>query len=158
VDGEAVEPSERGEIVCTTLINHAMPLIRYRIRDVGVSVEEQCSCGITLPLMKIMEGRADDFLVATDGRIIPPTVFFPYPFENVEGIRQFRVIQERRDKLTIQLVAKETFLSNEVLEKARREIHKLFGEDMQVESKIVSKIERDSSGKLRKIISHVHKR
>lgn len=65
-------------------------------------------------------------------------------------------IQERRDKLTIQLVAKETFLGNdEVLEKARREIRRLFGEDMQVEFQMANKMERDSSGKLRKIISHV---
>ena len=154
-DGEAAVPGDRGEIVCTTLVNHAMPLIRYRVGDIGIPVQEQCSCGITLPLMKIMEGRTDDFLVATDGRIIPPTVFFPYPFENVEEISEFRVIQERKDFLRIQLVAKGTLPSDQVFEKVRREIHRVFGEDMQVNFQIVDEIERDPRGKLRKIISHV---
>ena len=154
-DGEIAAPGERGEIVCTTLINHAMPLIRYRIGDIGVPVGEQCSCGITLPLMAIMEGREDDFLVATDGRIIPPTVFFPYPFKDFEGIRQFRVVQEKRDQLTIQIAAKENFLVNgKMLETAKMEIQKLFGENMQVDFRIVDKIDRDSSGKLRKVVSN----
>lgn len=155
-NGWTVAPGERGEIVCTSLVNYAMPLIRYSLGDVGVPVEEQCSCGRTLPLMKVVEGRVDDFLTALDGRIIPPVVFFPYPFENLEGIRQFRVIQERRDKLTIQLAATERFLNdNQVLEKARREVQKLFGEGMQVEFQILEKINRDHTGKLRKIISHI---
>jgi len=155
-NGEAVAPGERGEIICTSLVNHAMPLIRYRIGDVGVNSGEQCSCGITLPLMKIMEGRADDFLIALDGRIIPPTVFFPYPFENYEGIKQFRVIQERRDKLTIQLAVKESFLNDaQVFEKAKKKILELFGEGMQVYFEILEQINRDPTGKLRKVISHV---
>lgn len=155
-NGETVAPGERGEIVCTTLVNYAMPLIRYRLGDVGIPIEEQCSCGKSLPLLKMLEGRTDDFLTAVDGRIISPAVFSPYPFENLEGIRQFRVIQEKRDKLTIQLVARESFLnSKQVLERARREIEKVFGEGMHVDFQLLEKIDRESTGKLRKIISRV---
>jgi len=151
---DAVASGERGEIVCTSLVNQTMPLIRYRIGDVGVPVDEQCSCGTTFPLMKIVEGRCDDFLVTMNGRVISPTIFFPYPFRTFEGITQFRVIQEKRDKLTLQLVIGETFSNDgQFFEKARREIRKLFGEDMQVEFQILEKIPRDPSGKLRKIIS-----
>jgi len=156
-NGEAVASGESGEIVCTSLINYAMPLIRYRSGDFGVPVEEQCSCGRSLPLLKTIEGRADDFLIALDGRAIAPTVFFPYPFEGHEGIRQFRVIQEKINKLTIQLVASKRFWENQVvLERARRKIQRLFGEGMHVEFQLVEKLDRDSSGKLRKIISHVN--
>jgi len=153
-NGEAVAPGERGEIICTGVVNQAMPLIRYRIGDVGIPIEEQCSCGRTLPLMKIVEGRTGDFLMAMDGRIIPPTVFFPYPFENYEGIRQFKVIQEKKDKLTIQLALKEGF-DTQVLEKAEKEIRRLFGEGMHVEFQILEKIHRDPSRKLRKVISRI---
>lgn len=155
-NGEAVAPGERGEIICTTLVNYAMPLIRYRLGDAGIPAEEQCSCDRSLPLLKMLEGRTDDFLTALDGGIISPSGFSPYPFENLEGVRQFRVIQERRDKLTIQLVAREGFLNDkQVFEKARRKIEKVFGEGMQVDFQLLEKIDRDSSGKLRKIISHV---
>jgi len=53
------------------------------------------------PSIKRIEGRTDDFLVATNGRVISPTVFFPYPFDNLDEIKQFRVVQERKDKLRI---------------------------------------------------------
>jgi phenylacetate-CoA ligase len=155
-DGQPVSPGERGEIVCTGLANCAMPFIRYRLDDVGVPGREPCSCGRQLPLMKIVEGRTDDFLVTLDGKLISPLIFFPYPFQDFEGIKQFRVIQERRDKLVIQLVLKEGFRSGpEIFEKARRDISKLFGAAMQVEFQTLEKIEKDPSGKLRKIISHV---
>jgi phenylacetate-CoA ligase len=155
-DGEAAAPGERGEILCTSLFNEVMPLIRYEIGDVGIPVEEQCSCGRTLPLMKIVEGRTDDFLISMDGRMISPTVFFPYPFKDFKGIKQFRVIQERRDKLTIQMVTEEGFLhADRALEEARDNVKQLFGEKMQVEFQVLEKINRNQGGKLRKIISNI---
>ena len=152
---EAVSPGESGEIICTSLVNYGMPLVRYKLGDVGVYCEEQCSCGRKLPLMKIVEGRNDDFLITLDGKSISPTIFFPYPFENIEGIRQFRVIQEKKDELKIQLVARDNFLKdNEVLEKAKREIKNVFGE-INVEFQLIEKIDKDPNGKLRKVISHL---
>jgi phenylacetate-CoA ligase len=155
-DGQAVSPGEHGEIVCTGLANRAMPLIRYRLGDVGIPEQEQCSCGRPLPLLKIIEGRTDDFLVTLDDKLISPLIFFPYPFKDFEGIKQFRVIQEKRDRLIIQLVLEEGYRSgSEIFEKARIEISRLFGAAMQVEFQTLDKIEKDPSGKLRKIISHV---
>ena len=154
-DGENVAPGERGEIVCTGLTNYAMPLIRYRLGDIGVPSQEQCSCGRTLPLMKIVEGRTDDFLVTTNGRLISPLVFFPFPFKEDET-KQFRVIQEKKDKLIIQLVLRDDVRDkSEIFENAREEISRLFGTATQVEFQTLDKIEKDPSGKLRKIISHV---
>lgn len=155
-DGEATAPGERGEILCTSLFNEVMPLIRYEIGDVGISIDEQCSCGRTLPLMKIVEGRTDDFLISMDGRMISPTVFFPYPFKDFKGIKQFKVIQERRDKLTIQMVTEEGFLhADRALEEAKDNVKRLFGEKMQVEFQVLEKINRDQSGKLRKIVTDI---
>lgn len=153
-DGETVAPGEGGRIVGTSLFNYAMPFIRYDLGDVAIPLDEECSCGVTLPLMQVVEGRLDDFLLATDGRRIPPTVFFPYPFENMDEIKQFRVVQERRDKLQIELVPKGEFLNEgSFFEKAEKRIKQLFGEDMQVEFKVVDAIPLDKTGKLRKVIS-----
>ena len=154
VDGEPIVSGKRGDIVCTSLIRREMPLIRYKIGDIGEMSDEQCTCGVSLPLLKIVEGREDDFLISQDGRLIPPTVFFPYPFENFSGIKQFRVIQESREKLTIQLVAEKDFGQNpQIFEKATKEIRRLFGENMIVDFQILESIPRDPSKKLRKIIS-----
>lgn len=155
-NGQTVGEGEQGEIVCTGLNNYAMPLIRYMQGDIGTEVRGTCPCGIRLPLMQITGGRKDDFLVATDGRVIPPTIFFPYPFENFEEIEQFRVIQERRDRLNIQLVVRGS-LDPQFLENARNEIQRMFGKDMEVEFEFLKEISRDATGKLKKIICRLHK-
>lgn len=157
-NGESVGTGERGRIVCTGLANYAMPLIRYDLGDVGTLFEGHCPCGRPLPLMKIIEGRMDDFLIALDGRIVSPTVIFPYPFENIEMIRQFRIVQERQDKLTIQLAMKKGFYNEAIVfEKAKKRLQRLFGEEMQVEFQILEEIPRDESGKLRKTVSLLKK-
>ena len=158
-EGEAISPGEKGKVVCTSLFNYVMPLIRYELDDVAVPVDDECSCGITLPLIKCVEGRTDDFLVATNGRVISPTVFFPYPFDNLGEIKRFRVVQERKDKLRIELVPKgESLNRNRFFEKAEKRIKQLFGEDMNVEFKILKAIPRDKTGKLRKVISLISKK
>jgi len=155
-DEESVAPGERGEIVCTGLANYAMPLLRYKLGDEGIPIEGHCSCGRSLPLMKMMEGRTDDFLTDLDGRRISPLVFSPYPFENLEGIAQFRVIQERRNRIKFQLVLDEKLSGQEeIFERARKKIKELFGEGMCVDFQILPEIDRDPSGKLRKVISRV---
>jgi phenylacetate-CoA ligase len=143
---------ETGEIVCTNLNNYQMPLIRYAHGDAGKAIADKCSCGITLPLMKILGGRKDDFLQTIDGKTIPPTIFFPFPFQNFEGIKHFRVIQEKRNSLRVQLVLKE-LLEPEVFKNAEFEIQKVFGEGMEVKFEILDELSRDRSGKLRKVIS-----
>lgn len=154
-NGDLVNGNERGEITCTSLVNYAMPLIRYRQGDIGVPLKEPCPCGKTLPTMKVIEGRTGDFLTALDGRIISPTVFFPYPFKDFAKIRQFRVIQEKRDELKIQLVVEGNSLAEEVLHEAEKEIRRVFGQDMQVEFEFLDELKRDPSGKIKKIESRV---
>ena len=156
-NSEVASFGERGEIVCTGLINKTMPLIRYDLGDVAVPSTERCKCGISLPLMKIVEGRRGDYLIATNGRMIPPIIFFPFPFDEVSGIRQFRVIQEKKDELVVEMVIREWGSTElkENLEKAEKNLKHVFGEDMRVDFNIVDKIERDPTGKLRKIVSHL---
>lgn len=145
---------EIGEIVCTNLNNYQMPLIRYAHGDAGQAIDGACNCGITLPLMRIVGGRKDDFLQTTEGRRLPTTIFFPYPFQNGDGIKQFRIIQERRNMLRIQLVLGEK-LAPAVFLNARKEIQRIFGKDMEVEFETLDQLERDVSGKLRKVISRI---
>lgn len=153
-DDYSVAFGERGEIICTGLLNKVMPLIRYRINDIAIPKKEQCSCGRTLPMLEMVEGRKDDFIKATDGRLFPPTIFFPYPFECLKGIRQFRIIQRKRTEISIQLSVDSSFSDrSKVFDKARKEMQRLFGEDMQINFQILDIIPKDPNGKLRKVLS-----
>ena len=72
-----------------------------------------------------------------------------------KGISQFRVIQEARDRLTIQLVGLEGPLDEKAADDARNKIREILGEDMQIEFQLVDRLERDAGGKLRKVVSRV---
>ncbi len=154
-DGEIAAPDERGEIIVTRFNNPVMPLIRYKIGDIGSIRNDPCSCGVNFPLLDMVEGRTDDLMITTNGYIVTPLIFFPYPFKSYEGIYQFRVIQENRYKITIELAADMDLLYEDSLENARRSIKDVFGEDMEVDFSIVEKIEPEPNGKIKKIISKV---
>ncbi|WP_417522102.1 phenylacetate--CoA ligase family protein, partial [Marinobacter sp.] len=62
-----VAPGEPGKIVVTDLNNFAMPLIRYRVEDVGVYSDQTCKCGRGFPLLEKLEGRVADFLRLPNG-------------------------------------------------------------------------------------------
>ena len=70
-DGSPCANDEVGEIVATALLNDAMPLIRYRLGDYAAwSSERQCPCGNPSRILRSLEGRVDDYLVASGGRKI----------------------------------------------------------------------------------------
>jgi phenylacetate-CoA ligase len=156
-NGEKVDYGEQGKIIGTYLINYSMPLIRYNVGDIGVPIKEKCSCGVTLPLMQSIEGRSDDLLITTDGRLISPLIFFPYPFENFEGIKQYRIIQEEKDKIVIELAITKDFSKNskKILNRATSNLKKLFGESLNVEYQLQNNLQKDTSGKFRSVISKV---
>ncbi|GAH17287.1 unnamed protein product, partial [marine sediment metagenome] len=54
-DRKVVALGEAGEVTVTNLENHAMPFIRYNLEDIGVLLEDDCSCGNCAPLMKLTE-------------------------------------------------------------------------------------------------------
>jgi phenylacetate-CoA ligase len=99
---------ESGELVVTSLVNRAMPLIRYRIGDRASwpTADSACGCGRTLPLLEGVEGRALDRLVDTRRRPVHAEMI-DYAFRANGGLRlaiQFRVVQRAADSLEIYVV------------------------------------------------------
>ena len=69
--GEALPPGERGELVLTTLTREAMPLIRYRTRDLTRFLPGSCPCGRTHRRIDRITGRNDDMLIINGVNIFP---------------------------------------------------------------------------------------
>jgi phenylacetate-CoA ligase len=61
--GDPVEPGEKGELVLTSLIKEALPVIRYRTGDITRLHEDECDCGRTARRMDNVVGRTDDLLI-----------------------------------------------------------------------------------------------
>lgn len=152
-EGNSVSPGERGEITYTGLYNYSMPLIRYAVGDIGIPSDELCPCGRGLPLMKVLEGRSDSFMQTPDGRIISPIVWTVIMRE-IPGIGQFKVIQERMDKIIIQIVT-DDFFTDRTFIRIEQDVKKIFGEETIIELEKMNEIPRDVSGKVRCVVSKI---
>ena len=129
-NGVVVEPGEEGEMVITDLAPRAMPLIRFATGDWSSSSGRACPCGVTLPSLSHISGRALDFLLLPSGKKVSP-LCFNGQLKYVPGIKSFQVIQVSRS----QLVARYTRHSDaaEDLSPAIvRMLRPVIGETMQI--------------------------
>ena len=72
--GDPVPEGDPGELVLTTLCREAMPLLRYRTRDITSLIPEPCSCGRTHRRLSRITGRSDDMLVVRGVNIYPQQI------------------------------------------------------------------------------------
>jgi phenylacetate-CoA ligase len=71
---EPVPEGEPGELVITTLTRQAMPLLRYRTRDIARLYREPCACGRTTTRMSRVAGRTDDMLIIRGVNVFPSQI------------------------------------------------------------------------------------
>lgn len=152
-DGEALPSREKGEIVITHMSTGDFPFVRYRTGDVGSLSTDTCPCGRGLPLLAEIEGRTTDFVKAVDGTILHGLALI-YVLRELPQVEEFRIIQESIASITVQLVTSSSDteqLENTVTEQFRRRL----GDSVVVNFDYVKKIERESSGKFRYVVSQL---
>lgn len=71
---EPCAPGEFGELVFTSLTKEAMPILRYRTRDLTRLIYEPCKCGRTAVRMDRILGRSDDMLIIRGVNVFPSTI------------------------------------------------------------------------------------
>jgi phenylacetate-CoA ligase len=150
-DGRPAGPGETGEIVITDLENFGAPFIRYRMEDLGVFKQDSCPCGRGLPLLQAVEGRVYDLISCPNGAIQTGT-FFCKMTRSVEGISQFQVVQDSKEKLRMKLVTNEQFQVDSV-SFLKSQIKLYCGDAMEVDFELVDHIEPLKSGKRRYVVS-----
>jgi len=146
-------PGEKGELVITSLDNYSMPFIRYRIGDYGEISDRPCDCGRGYPLLKSVDGRVFDVVVAPNGRFISGT-YWTILFRTVGGIRQFQLVQESVDMLDVKLTTEPAF-QKASLAKLEEQIKERCGSEMRVRFEFVDDIPLTKAGKRKFIISKV---
>jgi len=147
VDGRS-RTGEDGEIVITDLRNFAMPMIRYRIRDVGRINSAACSCSRGLPLMELSGGRVTDFLRAANGSRVSGIVIATYVITGIPGIRQIQFVQDEPRAVTVRLVKGPQWLPS-ALEELTARTRRYLGEAMQLRIEYRERIPQEKSGKYR---------
>ncbi len=111
VDPVSLEPlplGEKGELIFTSLQRRAMPMIRYRTKDITRLYREECSCGRTLLKMDKVFGRTDDMLIISGVNVFPSQIeALLLEIEEVEP--QYRLVVRKKgylDQLIVQVEGK----------------------------------------------------
>ena len=142
-----------GEIVVTHLTTADFPFIRYRTGDVGTLSDERCPCGRGLPLLKEIQGRSTDFVVAADGTVLHGLSLI-YILRDIPGVKAFKVIQENLALTRVLLVTEPPFVQHTV-DDIVAGFKRRLGEGVEVQVQITDAIPSEKSGKFRYIVSHV---
>jgi len=158
--GEPVAEGEDGELVITTLTKQAIPLIRYRTRDVVSICYGKCKCGRTSPRISKIKGRTDDMIVVRGINVFPSQI--EHVLLGIDGTEPYYQIivdrqQHQLDEVEVLVEVNSKMFSDEVkkLEELRRKIKKEISAVLSISAKITlvepKTIER-SVGKAKRVI------
>ena len=140
-------PGEMGNILVTDLLNPAMPLIRYRIGDVGSFAEGPCSCGRSLPRLRTVHGRVTDFLVGSDGRLVSGVFLATYVVAHRPSLGQVQIHQDRAGAVVYRIRPGRSFAATEDLAYLEQTSRQYLGEGTAVGWELVEELPSEPSGK-----------
>ncbi len=157
--GKTAKKDEYGELVITTLTKEALPVFRYRTRDITRIIKEKCACGRTFARMEKPIGRTDDMLIIRGVNVFPSQI--EEVLFSMDGVSpHYQIIIDRAGALDIATVKVEANANlffdemkkqKEFLDKINNELKSSLGIDVSVKLVEPHSIER-SEGKAKRII------
>lgn len=148
---EETEEHVRGPLVVTGLGDHATPMLRYRIGDVGARSKTPCPCGRPGDAFLDVDGRIEDYVLTPDERLVGR---LDHIFKGRYEVSEAQIIQDQLDHVRVLVVARDAFV-----ESTRRSLlHALrgrLGSKMHVDLEFVDSIPREPNGKFRAVKSTV---
>lgn len=151
--GKHVPEGTPGRVLCTSLFNKAMPIIRYEIGDVGV-IEMKNGRRVLTQLL----GRTNDFVQLPSGRVSPGLTFYYISrsiLEKAGFINEFIIKQTALDTLVFVIDAKRKLSAAEI-EIIEENIVTYLEPGMKLEIEEVDQIERPASGKIKHFYSYLN--
>lgn len=131
--GEVLPPGEQGEIVFTTLTKEAVPLVRYRTRDISRLFTAPCRCGRTSYRMDRVMGRSDDMLIIRGVNVFPSQI--EAIIVSIEGLEpHYQLIVDRvgnLDTLEVQVEVTESLFANADEVKTLQKLEKRISDNMK---------------------------
>jgi phenylacetate-CoA ligase len=139
-DGRPAAAGEEGEVVVTNLHAYAMPFIRYRLADVVTRGSDQCACGQPFSTIRAIQGRMNDYFSLPDGRRMHPYRILErlLPEDDI-WIRQYQLLQDRPDRIVMQVVPSRPPTA-ELQARVARAISPLLGPGIEFQVRIVEAI------------------
>ncbi|MGQ4876700.1 MAG: phenylacetate--CoA ligase family protein [Promethearchaeia archaeon] len=154
-ENEVLGENEKGHIIITCFTNFMMPLIRYKIGDIGSLNYSRCACGRNLLRLNNVHGRVVDIFKNEAGDLVDGE-YFTHLFYFRDNVKKFQLIQEDINEINIKI---ETIngkpLKEEIESDIEEKIRVVMGDNCNVNFEYVDYIEPDPSGKFRFTISRV---
>ncbi len=147
VGDRLAQPGEMGAILVTDLLNFAMPMIRYRIGDMGSWEEGDCPCGRKLPRLRQVHGRVTDFLVGASGQLVSGVFLATYVVAHRPSLGQVRIEQDRAGEVIYRIRPGAAFSAAEDLAYLERTSRQYLGENIKVSWELVEELLCEPSGK-----------
>ncbi len=162
VHSATLEPcldGQRGELIFTSLTKEAMPIVRYRTRDIAVLDHTPCPCGRTGVRMSRVIGRSDDMLIIRGVNVFPSQI--EEALLRVDGTAPQYLIEVSRpgtmDQINVKVELRPGLFSDkmrqmqQLRDRIDREIHAICGIRVHVELCEPQTLER-SAGKAKRVI------
>ncbi|OGP57439.1 MAG: hypothetical protein A2162_08620 [Deltaproteobacteria bacterium RBG_13_52_11b] len=157
VDGEGnrVPDGTQGEILVTSLTNYAMPLVRYRIGDIGIlSPPKSIGRGGDGQVLQMVLGRITDTFKTMNGTLVYPG-YFAYLLFSRDWVSKFQIIQKSPKLLVFKIVKSASGYQPMELDEISAKTKLIMGGDCEVVYEFVDEIVPSRSGKYRYEISEV---
>ena len=160
--GEQLPDGEYGELVFTCIGKEALPLLRYRTRDICKLSHKPCSCGRTLVKMSKTRGRTDDMLIIRGINVFPSQVEHVLLSLNMEPTYQIIVDRKNNlDTMEVQVEMSDQMFSDKVrnLEDVEHNIAAALQSTLNIAAKIrlvEPKSLPRSEGKAKRVIDKRH--
>ncbi len=152
-DGTITDEGE-GELITSDLNNRCMPLLRYRIGDMGVLSKRRCECGSELPLLESITGRVTDVFRKRDGTQIAGVSMTGRVVTDSRSVKALQIVQEDYERFTLRLVPGPEY-GPDALAEIQHRIEGYLQEELEFTVEEVESIPREKSGKLRFCVSRV---
>ncbi|TVT76011.1 MAG: phenylacetate--CoA ligase family protein [Denitromonas halophila] len=151
--GQVLPSGQSGEIVVTHLATRDFPFIRYRTGDIGVLDDTPCACGRGLPVLKEIQGRSTDFVIALDGTVMHGLSLI-YVLRDIPAVRAFKIIQETLTLTRVQVEPGEGFSDRDVA-LIQSGLQARLGASVEIVVEQVAQVAPERSGKFRYVISKI---
>jgi phenylacetate-CoA ligase len=152
-DDTPAAPGELASVVVTDLLNHAMPMIRYKVEDLACFLADSCACGRGLPMMDRVAGRVADFLVREDGVLVAGISLIENSLTRIAGIEQMQIVQTDVQNISLRIVPEHTFTTA-----ARQQLVEYFAATFpgtRIDVELIDAVPRERNGKYRFAICNV---
>lgn len=151
-DGREVPAGEPGAVVISNLVNRGTVLLNYRLGDVAALSERPCSCGRTFRLLADVDGRTEDMLPLSDGRILHPRAVWGVVKPWAEVV-QYQLVQRAPREFVLRLVTASDEDYRQAAPPVARELEDLLGAGTRVTTERHERLVAERSGKLRMVVA-----